>query len=94
MTEYEYIQKFYEETPLIPNVSLIENAKQVEVLIHCPCGTKYRFFSNPKGFEVTPIHDLLNGSVRCPSCRSKEWNSISGHSAGFFNATSFKFGVI
>src|SRR5947209_263655 len=33
----------------------------MEVKVHCPCGTRYKF-------DVEPINDCMPGPVSCPTC--------------------------
>ena len=70
--------------PLYNNPELNRSGKYVEMLISCRCGAKYRIFVNGD----TPIVPVPGG-IECKNCGELAKNqTISGHSAGVFNATA------
>jgi len=70
-----------------PHVSTIwkENRVICEQLIVCKCFAKYLVYVNGE----VPISDTIMVDVFCPHCGrpASDFASISGHSAGCFNAT-------
>lgn len=83
---------FCVDSPEIENPQLDKNKPQREQLIVCKCGGKYRIFVN----GITPISDTTMLGVSCPHCgvNASEFVSISGHSAGCFNATVSRYHIV
>ena len=79
---YEY---FYRDSPKVKNPNLDIRHPQVEQLVRCKCFKSYRVFVNGDH----PISDTKMLGIVCPHCGTpaSEFISLSGHSAGCFNAT-------
>jgi hypothetical protein len=92
MSRQEEMNKAYQyylaNAPEVDNPHLDRALPHVEQLIHCPCQKMYRVFVNGEH----PISDNAMLDVVCPNCGTpaSEYVTLSGHSAGVFNATIFK----
>lgn len=71
--------------PEVENTDLDESLPNVEQLVVCQCFKQYRVRVNGKN----PVSDFVMDGVFCPHCGlpAAEYRSVSGHSAGVFNAT-------
>ena len=80
--EYEMISA---NAPEADNPNLDKALPLVEQLVSCKCFAKYRVWVNGSH----PIADTKMLGVICPRCGApaSEYTSLSGHSAGCFNAS-------
>ena len=83
--EGQRIENYYRSFQLVDNPNLIKDDEIREQLIYCQCFAQYRVLVNGN----TPIADTTMEGVKCPICGTdaKNYLSISGHSAGIFNAS-------
>ena len=83
LESYKYYMNIY---PLYENPELDLNKESVEMLINCLCGAGYRICANGN----QPIVAIPDG-ISCKNCGelAKE-QTVSGHSAGLFNATAYR----
>lgn len=77
---------FCQKYPRVHNPNVDYNKYTIEQLVKCSNNHGYRVLVNGAG--VTP--DLIMEDVFCPTCHepARLWSSVSGHSAGIFNAST------
>jgi hypothetical protein len=80
--EYKIISA---NAPEVENPNLNKSLPLVEQLVSCKCFAKYRVWVNGS----RPIADTKMLDIICPRCGTpaSEFASLSGHSAGCFNAS-------
>lgn len=86
----QYYDGFFASHPLVTGNHIDNSQPKQEVLVSCKCGYGYRIMVN--GENPIPVSSIEGSGVVCPNCgvSVKDWNKLSGHSAGFFNASVWR----
>jgi uncharacterized protein YbaR (Trm112 family) len=84
----QVIEAFEKAHPLVENADVDWSMDVTQVLVTCECSSSYRVCVNGRSLASASLPQLKN--IACPICKqTNRLVRVSGHSAGYFNASIF-----